>query len=58
VEDDDLAVRSQPHIAFDPRAVVERGTKGGHAVFWNARSVEPAMREALSTRVERVSRGS
>ena len=45
VKDNDLAITRQADVAFDARAQIKRGAEGGQAVFRNARSVEPAMRE-------------
>ena len=45
VEHHDLAVARQAYVAFDARADVQCGAECGQAVFGNAGSVEPAMRE-------------
>ena len=51
VEHYDPTIPRQADIAFDPRAKLDGGAESGKAVFGDSRTMEPAMREPLWTRI-------
>src|SRR6186713_186540 len=51
MKDHDLAVSRQAYVALDPRPRLDRSAERGQAVFRNARSMEPAMREPPRARI-------
>ena len=55
VKHQDLVVGGQPQVAFDAGAELQRGGEGDQAVFGKRGAmVQPAMREPLSTGIERI----
>jgi hypothetical protein len=55
MENHDLIVGSQPHVAFYTGVRLERCSKGGQAVFGEASAMmQPAVREACSAGIERI----
>ena len=56
MEDDDLIVGSEPEVAFDARAHLERGCECDQAVFRKSRAiVKTAVGKAHAARTERIS---